>query len=166
MTNTKDGELVYVSTSLPGGHELMIRRYPDGQAYDYWLYVNGARAYGPYWRAADAYKRLKQLGGTWMATKTVLTADKPRGKNQRARWYETHARPAEELLVIELPNGRIGMANGGAVVSTDRAALDVVVDRFWPTYSSGAARWRSRSHTFEEGARVTRVNTVADARAL
>lgn len=101
-----------------------------------------------------------------MATKTALTTDKPRGRNQRERWYQTHARPAEELLVVELPNGRIGMANGGAVVSTDRAALDAVVERFSRAYSSGAARWTVRPHTFEEGARVTRVNTVADARSL
>ena len=57
------GELVCATYSQLGSHQLMIRRVPDGQAHVYWLYVNGARAYGPYWRAEDAYDRLKQLGG-------------------------------------------------------------------------------------------------------
>lgn len=57
------GELVCATYSKPGNNELMIRRVPDGKAHVYWLYVNGARAYGPYWRGDDAYDRLKQLGG-------------------------------------------------------------------------------------------------------
>jgi hypothetical protein len=42
---------------------------------------------------------------------STLTADRPRGKNQRERWYRDHARAAETLFVIELPNGALSDAS-------------------------------------------------------
>lgn len=57
------GELVCAAYPPGSSTQLMIRRIPDGKAHAYLLYVNGAHAYGPYWRSEDAYDRLKRLGG-------------------------------------------------------------------------------------------------------
>jgi hypothetical protein len=86
---------------------------------------------------------------------STLTADRPRGKVQRERWYAERARPAEELFVIILPNGAIGLHHGTAVVSERRDVMEAVVDRLVGT--TDRSTWTVRAWTFEEGARVHRL---------
>lgn len=97
-------------------------------------------------------------------TASTLTADRPRGKVQRQRWYQRHARPAETLFVAILPNGAIGLHNGSAVVSTRRDVMDAAVARFAPEDSRQA--WTVRAWTFEEGVRVHRLANFADVAAM
>lgn len=97
-------------------------------------------------------------------TTSTLTADRPRGKVQRERWYQGHARPAETLFVIILPNGAIGLRNGAAAVSARRDVMEAVVDRLVGT--TDRSTWTVRAWTFEEGARVHRLANFAAVREM
>lgn len=90
---------------------------------------------------------------------------RPRGKNQRERWYGDHARPAETLFVIVLPNGAIGLYHGAAAVSSRRDVMEAVVDRFSGT-SGPREGWTVRAWTFEEGARVHRLADFGAVREM
>jgi hypothetical protein len=96
---------------------------------------------------------------------STLTADRPRGKNQRERWYRDHARAAETLFVIELPNGALGKHNGAVAVSARRDVMEAVVDRLVDRLMDRST-WTVRAWTFEEGARVTRLTSFADVAAM
>jgi len=95
---------------------------------------------------------------------STLTTDRPRGKNQRERWYAERARPAETLFVVILPNGAIGLHNGAATVSERRDVMEAVVDRLVGT--TDRSTWTVRAWTFEEGARVHRLTSFADVAAM
>ena len=71
------GELVYAAYVPGTARHMMIRREPAGKAYDYHLYIDGARAYGPYWSATDAYARLNRLtvGALPQRDASALTAN-------------------------------------------------------------------------------------------
>lgn len=97
-------------------------------------------------------------------TASPLTIDKPRGKNQRERWYATHARPAEILFVVELPNGALGKHHGAVAVSDRRDVMQAVVSRYSGT-SGPREGWTVRTQTFEEGTAVTRM-TLADVERM
>jgi hypothetical protein len=91
-------------------------------------------------------------------TTSPLTATKPRGRNQRERWYQTHARPAEVLYTVILANGSLGRHHGAVGVSTDPAVLLALETRL---RHPDAPRWGVAAWTFEEGAKIVRL-TMAD----
>lgn len=97
-------------------------------------------------------------------TTSTLTADRPRSKNQRERWYQTHARPAETLFVVILPSGALGLHHGAAAVSARRDVLEAVVDRLVGT--TDRSTWTVRAWTFEEGAKVHRLANFAAVREM
>lgn len=95
-------------------------------------------------------------------TTSPLTADKPRGKNRQARWYATHARPAETLFMIELPNGRMGKHNGAVAVSSRRDVLETLVARLGRASLADVSTYKVRAWAFQEGTAVTRLESFAD----
>lgn len=96
----------------------------------------------------------------------IATTDRPRGKNQRERWYRDHARPAETLFVIVLASGSLGKHNGAAAVSERRDVLEAVVDRLASGLGINREAWKVQARTFEEGARVHRLADFAAVREM
>jgi len=96
----------------------------------------------------------------------IATTDRPRGKNQRERWYRDHARPAEALFVIVLASGSLGKHNGAAAVSARRDVLEAVVDRLASGLGLDRSAWTVRAWKFEEGTRVHRLTSFADVAAM
>jgi len=88
----------------------------------------------------------------------TIDRNRPRRKNQRSRWYRDHARPNEELFVVELLNGVLGMTNGAVTVADDEAALGDLCAKY-RVAARTIRRW-----TFEEGAKVDRVTRDSVAR--
>ena len=88
----------------------------------------------------------------------TIDRNRPSGENQCERWYRNHARPNEELFVVELLNGHLGTTNGAVTVSDDEAALGDLCAKY-RVAARTIRRW-----TFEEGAKVDRVTRDSVAR--
>lgn len=96
----------------------------------------------------------------------TTTTDRPRGKNQRERWYQTHTRAGEILFVIWLPHGSLARHHGAVVVSERRDVLETLVAKLGRASLADVSRYRVQAHTFEEGSNVTRLASFADVDAM
>jgi hypothetical protein len=96
----------------------------------------------------------------------TTTADKPRGKNQRERWYATHTRAGECLFVIWLPHGALGRHYGAVAVSSRRDVLETLVAKIGRATVADVSRYKVQAHTFEEGVAVTRFRSFTDVDAM
>lgn len=93
---------------------------------------------------------------------STLTADRPRGKVQRERWYQTHTRQNEQPYAIILPAGTLAKHHGAVAVAEDPAVLVALETKF---RNPDAPRWGVARWTFEEGTAVTRL-TLPDVERM
>lgn len=71
------------------------------------------------------------------------------------RWYRNHARPMEDLWVVQLRNGRLGLVGGRVATSTDR---EVLINFCLTNHVTGAT---VRRLALPEGTRIHRMKPAA-----
>lgn len=71
------------------------------------------------------------------------------------RWYRNHARPMEDLWVVQLRNGRLGLIGGRVATSTDR---EVLINFCLVNHVTGST---VRRLALPEGTRIHRMKPAA-----